>query len=109
MKLIKGLAGSPGKITGKARVIKSLDDVDKFKPGDILVTIATDPTWTPVMHMASAIVTDLGGTLCHAAIVSREYGIPAVVGTKKATELIKNNQTISVDGTKGTIKLITKS
>ena len=70
MKLIKGLAGSPGKITGKARVIKSLDDVDKFKPGDILVTIATDPTWTPVMHMASAIVTDLVKFTAHKLVIS---------------------------------------
>ncbi len=105
MKLIKGLPGSPGEVTGKARVIKSLDNIHKFKPGDILITIATNPTWTPVMHMASAVVTDLGGVLCHAAIVSREYGIPAVVGTKKATTKIKDGDKIKVNGETGTVKI----
>lgn len=105
MKLIKGLPGSPGKVTGKARVIKSLDNIEKFEPGDILVTVATNPTWTPLMHMASAIVTDLGGTLCHAAIVSREYGIPAVVGTKKATTKIKDGDEVRVDGEKGAVEI----
>ena len=103
MPVVKGITGSRGKKSGTARVILSLDDVESFNPGDILVTKATNPSWTPIIHAASAVVTDLGGSLCHAAIVCREYGIPAVVGTKKGTKEIKNGQKITVNGTKGLI------
>lgn len=101
---LKGIAGSPGRVKGVARVIKSLNEVDKFNPGDILVTEATNPAWTPIIHAASAVVTDLGGALSHAAIVCREYGIPAVVGTKKATETIKSGDKIVVDGDEGLVQ-----
>lgn len=91
---------------GTARVIVSLDEIDRFKKGDILVTKATSPAWTPLIHASSAVITDLGGSLSHAAIVSREYGIPAVVGTKDATKKIKDGSKITVDGTKGEIDTI---
>jgi len=103
MSVIKGIAGSKGKKTGIASVILSLDDVEFFKPGDILVTKATNPAWTPLIHVASAVVTDLGGALSHAAIVCREYGKPAVVGTKVGTKEIKNGQRIEVDGEQGVV------
>ena len=103
MPSIKGIPGSPGIVTGIARIIKSLDQIEKFNPKDILVTEATNPSWTPLIHAASAVVTDLGGALSHAAIVCREYGITAVVGTKKATQKIKDGSKITVNGIKGEV------
>jgi len=103
MPVIKGISGSRGRKTGIAKVIFSLDDVVDFNLGDVLVTKATNPSWTPLIHTASAVVTDLGGSLSHAAIVCREYGKPAVVGTKKGTKEIKNDKKITVDGTKGLV------
>ena len=103
MPVIKGIAGSPGQFTGRAIIIRSLTQVKRFKPGDILVTEATNPSWTPLIHAASAVVTDLGGALSHAAIVCREYGIPAVVGTKNATKQIKNGAIIIVNGDNGVV------
>ncbi len=81
---------------GTARVIERAEEIGKFKKGEILVTTMTDPDWVPIMKIASAIVTDRGGRTCHAAIVSRELGIPCVVGTNDATEKIKSGQDITV-------------
>lgn len=81
---------------GKASKIMSVKDIDDFKEGDVLVTEMTDPDWVPIMKIASAIVTDKGGRTCHAAIVSRELGIPCVVGTGNASELIHDGQDITV-------------
>ena len=85
--------------TGKAHVILDAKHIGEFKKGEILVTTMTDPDWEPIMKMASAIVTDKGGRTSHAAIVSRELGIPAVVGTEKATKTIKTGEPITVDTT----------
>ncbi len=85
--------------TGKARVILDAKRIGQFKKGEVLVTTMTDPDWEPIMKMASAIVTDKGGRTSHAAIVSRELGIPAVVGTEKATRIIKTGDPITVDTT----------
>jgi pyruvate,water dikinase len=104
-RVIKGNAASSGKTTGIARVIASIDQSGRLQAGDILVCPATNPPWTPLFGIASAIVTDHGGVLSHTAIVAREYGIPAVVGTKVATSLIKDGQTITVDGDEGVVKL----
>jgi len=101
MQKINGIPGSKGEKTGIAKIILDIDEISDFKPGDILVTSSTSPQWTPLMRLASAIVTDIGGSLSHAAIVSREFGIPAVVGTQNATSIIKNGQTITVNGTEG--------
>lgn len=91
-----------GKIgQGKAAVIKKVSEIDKFKPGTVLVTEMTDPDWVPIMRMATAIVTNKGGRTCHAAIVSRELGIPCIVGTLNATELIENGQEITIDCAEG--------
>lgn len=104
--LLTGSAASQGEVIGTARVVLSLDEIGSFKPGDILVTVATSPAWTPLMHAAGGIVTETGGTLSHAAIVSREYGIPAVVAIPQVTKKIKNGQTIKVDGTLGVVEIV---
>jgi len=83
--------------SGKARVILDVKDIESFKPGEVLVTDMTDPDWEPIMKIASAIVTDKGGRTSHAAIVSRELGIPAVVGTSNATRKIKTGDIVTVD------------
>lgn len=87
--------------TGRANKIMSVRDIGGFKEGDVLLTEMTDPDWVPIMKMASAIVTDKGGRTCHAAIVSRELGIPCVVGTGNATEKIANRAQLTVDCARG--------
>ena len=101
--LIKGLGASPGMASGVVRIIASSKDLDKVKPGDIMVTKMTMPDMVPGMKRAGAIVTDEGGMACHAAIVSRELGCPAVVGTKKATQVLKEGMVVTVDGAKGQV------
>jgi pyruvate,water dikinase len=101
----KGVAGSAGMVRGTARLILTLDDIDRLAPGEILVTYATAPPWTPAFAVAGGIVTDIGGTLSHCAVVAREYGIPAVVGTRIATATIQDGQLITVDGTAGIVRL----
>ena len=85
---------------GKSRVILNTKEITKFKQGEVLVTKMTDPDWEPIMKMASAIVTDKGGRTCHAAIVSRELGIPCVIGTEKGTSKIKTGDNVTIDCTK---------
>ncbi len=86
---------------GKARVVASIDDIESVQPGDILVTRMTDPDWVPVMKKAAAIITENGGRTCHAAIVSRELGIPAIVGAAGALKKIKNGSGVTVDCSSG--------
>lgn len=99
--LVSGIAVGQKIGQGRANVIKDIKEIGKFKKGEVLVTRMTDPDWEPIMKIASAIVTDEGSRVCHAAIVSRELGIPCVVGTKKATEIIKTGQEITVDCSQG--------
>ena len=101
--LARGLPASPGIAIGKARIILDVKQAKDFQKGDILVTKMTDPDWVPIMKIASAIVTDEGGMTSHAAIVSRELGIPAVVGTGNATKVIKDGQEITVDAMRGIV------
>ncbi len=105
--ILKGLPASPGKISGVAKVLLSVDEMEKFKEGDILVTKMTAPDWVPIMGKARAIITDEGGLTCHAAIISRELGVPCIVGTssfgQKATETLKDGETITVDAKNGLI------
>lgn len=105
--VVKGLPASPGKAAGKAHVILDPADIDSFKEGEILVTTMTAPDWVPAMKKAKAIVTDAGGMTCHASIVSRELGIPCIVGTKsrseEATHRIQDGQLITVDATNGIV------
>lgn len=106
MNTIKGIPGSAGIVTGLARVIIGHNNLQEFKPGEILVTKQTSPAWTPVFMAAKAVVTEIGGQLSHAAIVAREYGIPAVVGVPTAIKIIKSGMTIEVNGTEGTIQIM---
>ncbi|MCK9306212.1 MAG: phosphoenolpyruvate synthase [Methanoculleus sp.] len=101
--LLEGQGASPGIASGRVVIVRDVKDTSAVKDGDILVTKMTNPDMVPAMRRVSAIVTDEGGMTCHAAIVSRELGTPAVVGTKKATKLLKDGQIITVDGEKGTI------
>ena len=101
--ILKGAAASVGMGGGPIKIIHSPDEIDKIKNGDVLVTEMTTPDYVPAMKRASAIVTDQGGRTCHAAIVSRELGIPCVVGTDKATEVLKDIDYITVDGGKGLV------
>ncbi len=103
--LVTGVAGSGGVITGKARVVKSLNEASDVDEGDIIVCEMTLPPWVPLFSIASAFVTDTGGVLSHCAIVAREIGIPAVVGTQIGSNVIKTGQTITVDGNKGTVRI----
>ena len=102
--LVRGIPASPGIASGKVKVALTVEEAaSKMSKGDVLVTRMTDPDWVPYMKMASAIVTDEGGVTAHAAIVARELGIPAVVGTGDATKKLKDNMTVTVDGSKGVV------
>jgi len=105
-KEIKGFAASNGVVEGIARVVKSVDEIGRLKDGDILVCQVTNPTWAPIFQKISAAVSDIGGSMSHAAIVAREYGLPAVVGTGSATSRIRDGQRIRVDGGRGTVTLL---
>jgi len=101
--ILKGIPASAGVAKGKVRIILDPSDCPKMKEGDILVTEMTNPLFIPAIQKAKAIVTDVGSLLCHAAIVSRELGIPCVVGTKKATKVLKSSQLVKVDGKNGIV------
>ncbi|RSM85182.1 phosphoenolpyruvate synthase [Kibdelosporangium aridum] len=101
--LIKGLAASPGIATGRVRVLSSPAEGAQLRDGDVLVAQMTNPDWVPTMRRAGAVVTDEGGMTCHAAIVARELGVPAIVGTRNATTVLKNNQQVTVDGREGRV------
>lgn len=101
--ILSGASASPGIGTGTVKILKSPKEIKKVKTGDVLVAVMTSPDYVPAMKKAVAIVTDEGGLTSHAAIVSRELGIPCVVGTKTATKSLKDNQVITVDGSKGLI------
>ncbi|QTM98401.1 phosphoenolpyruvate synthase [Sediminibacillus dalangtanensis] len=101
--LLRGLAASPGTGSGKVRKIKDITEISKVEEGDILVTIMTNPDMMPAMKKAAAVVTDEGGRTCHAAIVSREFGIPCIVGSNNATEVLKEGMEVTVDATRGVV------
>lgn len=101
--LLKGIAASPGIASGPVKIISSIEDAEKVVKGNILVAEMTSPDLVPTMSKCVAIVTDKGGTTSHAAIVSREMGIPCIVGTKGATEQLKDGDIVTVDGTNGVI------
>jgi len=102
-RVLQGNPASPGVATGVARVIWTPDEFGSFLPGEILVTQATNPCWVPLFGQAKAVVTNYGGSLCHCAMLAREMGIPAVVGTAFATGVIRTGSTITVDGARGIV------
>lgn len=101
--ITKGLGASPGQIAGTVKIIREIDELDKIQNGDILVTTMTTPDMVPAMKRANGIITDEGGVTCHAAIISRELGIPCVVGTADATTILSENQVVTIDGKKGLV------
>ena len=101
--ILKGTPASVGVAEGEVRLILDPSQCSKMKNGDILVTEMTNPLYMLAIKKAKAIVTDIGGLLCHAAIISRELKIPCIVNTKKGTKILKDNQKIIVDATKGKI------
>jgi len=101
--ILRGLPASPGFSTNKVRVLLDLDDLSKMQSGEILVTVMTTPDFVPAMRRASAIITDAGGLTSHAAIVSRELGVPAVIGTGDATRKLHDGMIVTVDATKGIV------
>jgi pyruvate,water dikinase len=101
--LLRGLGAAPGRASGAVRILRNVEDGVNLQEGDILVTVMTAPDWVPLMRKASAIVTDQGGMTCHAAIVSRELGIPAVVGTDDASSTLEDGTLVTVDGSTGDI------
>jgi pyruvate,water dikinase len=103
---LQGVAASPGKAVGRARVVLEPEDLHLIEDGDILVCRVTAPSWAPVFSRLGAAVSDVGGIMAHTAIVSREYGLPAVVGTGYATQQIKDGQRIEVDGNTGVVRIL---
>jgi len=104
-----GTVASRGKVVGRAKVVNNLKEFSKFKKGDILVTPMTSPDFVVIMKKAKAIVTDEGGLSCHAAIISRELGVPCIIGTKVATKVIKDNDKLEIDANRGIVKILKKT
>ncbi len=104
--VLKGMAASPGIVEGVARVIMDADDLAEIRQDEILVAPVTAPSWGPIFGKIKATVTDIGGMMSHAAIVCREYGLPAVTGTGSASTTIKTGQRLRVDGNKGTVLIL---
>ena len=102
---LQGIPVSSGRVQGAARIIDTPDEAHKLQPGDILVTRATDPGWTPLFPLVSGLIVEIGGQLSHASIVAREYGLPAVANVRNARRRLRNGQRITVDGTAGYIYL----
>lgn len=100
---LQGTPGAHGVVTGGARIVRGHSDFQAVQPGDIVICPYTDPAWTPLFRIAAGVVTETGGALSHAAIVAREYGIPAVLGVPDALNLIENGSQVTLDGTAGTI------
>jgi pyruvate,water dikinase len=101
-----GWAASPGIVEGTARVLLRAEQLGEMLDGEILVCPVTSPSWTPIFAKIKASVSDIGGIMSHAAIVSREYGLPAVVGTGFGTTTIKTGQRVRVDGNRGVVTLL---
>lgn len=106
---LQGAPGSSGVVEGKARVIKSADELDQLQNGEILVATTTSPSWAPAFTKIAGAITDVGGAMCHAAIVCREYGLPTVVGTGRGTSVIKTGDVIRIDGDEGTVTIVSRA
>jgi pyruvate,water dikinase len=106
---ITGIAGSPGMVEGIARVVRTIDDFDDVRDGDILVCQMTNPAWVVLFTKIAGLVTDTGGTTSHPAVLSREFGIPAVIGTSVATQKISTGDRIRVDGSAGSVQVLERA
>jgi len=107
--VLTGLGGSAGCYTGRSRIITGLDQAGQIEPGDVLVAPFTDAAWTPLFLVAGAVVVDLGAINSHAMVVARELGVPCVVSVQDATSRIPDGALITVDGTAGTVTVMTPS
>jgi len=103
---LEGWAASPGRVTGPVRIVRSLADGARLKPGEVMVAHATDPSWTPLFLVASGIVLEMGGPLSHAAIIAREFGLPAVLNVRQATRALSEGEIVLVDGSLGIVDRI---
>ena len=103
--LLTGMPASSGKVTGRVRVLLDLADIETIEPGEILVTRYTDTGWSYVFGILGGLVTEYGGVLCHASIVARECGIPALVCAKNATQLLETGMLVTLDGRRGEIRI----
>lgn len=101
--LLRGLAAAPGRVSGRVRILQGPEEGGQLQAAEILVAPMTNPDWVPTMRRAAAVVTDGGGMTCHAAIVARELGVPAVVGARSATTVLRDGELVTVDGAKGEI------
>jgi pyruvate,water dikinase len=103
--VLRGTGASAGVVRGPARVVLGPQDFDSVQPGDIVIAPSSNPSWVPIFVIAAGLVTNTGGVLSHAAVVAREFGLPAVVGTGDATIRIRDGQTVELDGTTGVVRL----
>ena len=103
--IITGIPASMGTVQGPAKVVRRLEEASNVKPGDILVCEMTQPAWTPLFSIVSGLVSDTGGILSHCAIVAREYHLPCVVGTVIGTSVITDGMLLTVDGSKGLVRI----
>src|SRR5262249_30882813 len=103
---LSGVGCSTGAATGRVRVIRTLEEAGRLRPGDVLVAPFTDPGWTPLLNVAAAVVTENGGLLSHAAVICREYGISAVLNVTDATRLLRDGQRVRVDGENGNVDIL---
>jgi pyruvate,water dikinase len=103
---LTGIAGSPGTVTAKTRVILDLADADTLEPGEILVCTTTDPSWVPLFMIASAVICEIGAQASHAVIVSRELGVPCVVSLRDASTLLPTGTTVELDGSTGAVTVV---
>jgi pyruvate,water dikinase len=101
--LLHGTSGSPGMAQGPVKIIRDVSEFGKLRTGDVLVAPVTNPAWTPLFQRAVAVVVDTGSLASHAAIVAREYGIPAVMGTRQGTKELEDGQWVQVDGSRGLV------
>jgi pyruvate, water dikinase len=105
-RVLRGVAGSPGVVEGPVRIVRTVSELETVEDGEVLVCPATSPSWSPVFARAAATVSDVGGVMSHTAIVCREYGLPAVVGTGNAVATLRDGQRVRVDGTSGVVTVV---
>ena len=108
IKKFNGTIACPGLIKARVKIVYSFDELDKVKFGDILVTHMTSPRFMSAIKICSTIITDEGGITCHAAIVSRELGVPCIVGTKIATKVLRDGDLVEVDADNGVVRILKK-
>jgi len=103
--ILQGAPVSPGVVTGPARIVHTTQDLERLQTGDILVARTATPEWTPSFAVVAGLITDVGGPLSHSSIIAREYGLPSVMGVQQATLTITEGQMITLDGSRGLVRL----